>query len=384
MSGQVGVTQARFKSAHGAGEDWASTVKACTDALGEPPPGANLGLLYATDALADDLSSVLTFLRERTGIEHWAGNVGFGVAASGVEFHDRPAISVMLAALPAGAFRVFEPVGARAAAGGLDEFAAAHDAWLKPHKSVFGLVHGDPRNEAIEQLVEDLSVKSLGFLVGGLTASRSHHCQIAGRVSEAGLSGVLLAPEIEVAVGLSQGCSPIGVPRTITEAEGDVVMEIDGRPAVEVFKEEIGELLAHDLRRVSGYIFAAFPIAGSDTGDYLVRNLTGIDPAKGWISVAEQVEPGRRILFCRRDHDTARTDLRRMVRDVKKRAGPAPKAGLYFSCIARGPHLFGSDSQELRLIHEELGGIPLAGFFGNGEIFHNRLYGHTGVLAVFV
>ena len=93
------MTAARFKAAHAAGEDWASTVKACVDALGEPPQGANLGLLYATDALADDLSSVLTFLRERTRIEDWVGNVGFGVAASGIEYHDKPALVIMVAGL---------------------------------------------------------------------------------------------------------------------------------------------------------------------------------------------------------------------------------------------------------------------------------------------
>ena len=376
--------ESAFKAGHGAGDDWASCVKACADTLGELPQGANLGLLYATDALADDLSSVLTFLRERTRIEHWAGSVGFGVAASGVEYHDRPALSVMVAALPVDAFRIFKSIDTEASGGGLDDFAAAHGTWLARHQSVLGLVHGDPRNQAIEKVIDDLATRSSGFLVGGLSASRAQHHQIAGRVTEAGLSGVLLAPEIEVAVGLTQGCSPIGAQHTITEAKDGVIVAIDGRPALEVFKAEIGELLAHDLRRVGGYIFAAFPIAGSDTGDYLVRNLTGIDPAKGWISVAEAVEPGRHILFCRRDHDAALTDLRRMVREVKQRAGPAPKAGLYFSCIARGPNLFGPDSEELRLIRDELGEIPLAGFFGNGEIFHNRLYGYTGVLALFV
>ena len=378
------MSDSTFKAGHGAGEDWAAAVKACTDALGAPPPGANLGLLYATDALADDLSSVLTFLRERTRIEHWAGSVGFGVAASGVEYHDRPALSVMVAALPDDSFRVFKAVGAEAADGGLDDFAAAHGTWLARQRSVLGLVHGDPRNQAMEKVIEDLAARSSGFLVGGLSASRAHHHQIADRVTEAGLSGVLLAPEIEVAVGLTQGCSPIGAQHTITEVQDGVIVAIDGRPALEVFKAEIGELLAHDLRRVGGYIFAAFPIAGSDTGDYLVRNLTGIDLAKGRISVAEAVEPGRRILFCRRDHDAAQSDLRRMVREVKQRAGATPKAGLYFSCIARGPNLFGSDSEELRLIRDELGEIPLAGFFGNGEIFHSRLYGYTGVLALFV
>ena len=378
------MSESAFKAGHGAGEDWATAVKACADALGELPQGANLGLLYATDALADDLSSVLTFLRQRTRIEHWAGSVGFGVAASGVEYHDRPALSVMVAALPDDSFRIFKPIGAEAGGGGLDDFAAAHGTWLARRQSVLGLVHGDPRNQAMEKIIEDLAARSSGFLVGGLSASRTHHHQIAGRVIEAGLSGVLLAPEIEVAVGLTQGCSPIGAQHTITEVQDGVIVAIDGRPALEVFKAEIGELLAHDLRRVGGYIFAAFPISGSDTGDYLVRNLTGIDLAKGRISVAEEIEPGRRILFCRRDHDTAQSDLRRMVREVKQRAGAAPKAGLYFSCVARGPNLFGSDSEELRLIRDELGDIPLAGFFGNGEIFHNRLYGYTGVLALFV
>jgi small ligand-binding sensory domain FIST len=383
-----------FKAGHGAGEDWGSAVKACMNSLEAPPEGANLGLLYATDALADDLSSVLTFLRERTGIEHWVGNIGFGVAASGVEYHDRPALAVLTAALPEAAFRILAPVSNQAGADAIAAFAEQQAGWLAQHQGLFGVVHGDPRHHNIAEIVAQAAARSSGFLVGGLTASRGGHHQIAERVTEAGLSGVLFAPEVPVAVGLTQGCSLIGAARTITEVEsagaggaeggGDVIAAIDGRPALEVFKEDIGELLAHDLRRVGGYIFAAFPIADSDTGDYLVRNLTGIDPNQGWISVAEPVEAGRRIQFCRRDHDAALSDLKRMVRDVKARAGAAPKAGLYFSCIARGPSLFSSESEELRLIEAELGAIPLAGFFGNGEIFNNRLYTHTGVLVLFV
>ncbi len=373
-----------FKAGHGAGEDWASAVKACMNSLDAPPEGANLGLLYATDALAGDLSSVLTFLRERTGIEHWVGNIGFGVAASGIEYHDRPALSVLTAALPEAAFRVMAPVTNRASADAIEAFAEQQAEWLAQHQGLFGVVHGDPRNQAMVEIVAQAAARSSGFLFGGLTASRGPFHQIAERVTEAGLSGVLFAPEIPVAVGLTQGCSLIGAPRSITEAEGDVITAIDGRPALDVFKEEIGELLAHDLRRVGGYIFAAFPIADSDTGDYLVRNLTGIDSNQGYISVAEPVEAGRRIQFCRRDHDAALTDLKRMVRDVKARAGTAPKAGLYFSCIARGPNLFGNKSEELGLIEAELGDIPLAGFFGSGEIFNNRLYTFTGVLVLFV
>lgn len=374
---------AQFAAGLGLGDTWGACAKACLDDLGEPPAGANLGFLYATDALADDLGSALTFLRSQTGIENWVGAVGPGIAATGREVYERPAVAVLLGRFPEDAVRVFDTVAAPAVEGGLASLTKLHGDWLARHSPVFGVVHGDPRNAEITDILSDVTAATSTFLVGGLSASRTAMPQIAGRVTEGGLSGVLFDPGVGVATGLTQGCTPIGVPRTITAAAKNVIMEIDGRPALEVFKEEIGELLAHDLRRVAGYIFAGFPIQGSDTGDYLVRNLTAIDPTKGWIAVGETVEPGRRVVFCRRDHDSAIKDLRRMVRDVKQRAGTDARAALYFSCIGRGRHQFGADSAELRIVRDELGDLPLVGFFGNGEISNDRLYGYTGVLAVF-
>jgi small ligand-binding sensory domain FIST len=184
---------------------------------------------------------------------------------------------------------------------------------------------------------------------------------------------------------LTQGCSPIGPIRRISEAQGNIVMGIDGLPALDVFREDIGELLSRDLRRVAGLIFTGFPIAGSDTGDYLVRNLVAIDVEHKWFAVAQPVAPGDAVLFCRRDTPSAAADMRRMLERLKQRAGATPpRGGLYFSCVARGPNLFGDNSEELGLIREVLGDFPLVGFFGNGEISNDRLYGYTGVLALFV
>lgn len=370
---------ATFKAASAAAEDWARTAKACLDALGEPPEGANFGLLYATAELAGDLGAILTLLRERTRIEDWAGTVGLGIAGSGVEYHHRPAMAVLVGALPADSFRVFEPLR-----DGLGSFVDRHGAWVARHQPLFGIVHGDPRNQGIVHLVDDLAAETSTYLVGGLTAAQTDFPQIAGRVADGGLSGVLFSPELPVVAGLSQGCTPIGPVRTITEARQNVVIAIEDRPALEVFKEDIGELLARDLQRVGGYIHVAFPILGTDTGDYLVRNLTGIDPENGWIAVGELVETGRQLMFCRRDNAAAEQDLKRMLVDVKKRAGSPPKAAVYYSCVARGPHLFGANSEELKLVREVLGDLPLVGFYANGEISNNRLYGYTGVLALFV
>jgi small ligand-binding sensory domain FIST len=168
----------------------------------------------------------------------------------------------------------------------------------------------------------------------------------------------------------------------VTAAEGNVAIEIDGKPALEVFKRDIGEILARDLRRVAGYIFAALPVEGDDRGDYLVRNLMGIDPARGLIAIGDRLAAGQRILFCRRDRQSAVEDLDRMTGELKRRIDARPRAALYFSCLARGPNMFGADAAEVGLIEKAFGSVPLIGFFCNGEISNARLYTYTGVLAL--
>ena len=161
-------------------------------------------------------------------------------------------------------------------------------------------------------------------------------------------------------------------------------MTIDQRPAVEVLQEDFGRSATPEAGSLAGNLMVAFPVPGSDTGDYLVRNLMGIDPQRGWLAVGELVEPGRAMTFCRRDREAAKTDLRRMLSEIKGRLTGPPRAGLYFSCVARGENLFGPGSAEMQLIRDELGDLPLAGFYANGEISNNRLYGYTGVLALFL
>ena len=115
----------------------------------------------------------------------------------------------------------------------------------------------------------------------------------------------------------------------------------------------IGEVLSRDMTRIAGYIFAGLPVAHSDTGDYLVRNLLGVDPQRGLLAIGEIVEPGAEVLFCRRDAATAHEDMRRMLAVLQSGLGDRqPRAGLYVSCLARGPALFGSESAELGLIAE--------------------------------
>jgi small ligand-binding sensory domain FIST len=249
----------------------------------------------------------------------------------------------------------------------------------------FAIVHADPYNRHVADLVNKLAGKvDSGFLVGGLTSSRRDNLQVADGVVEGGLSGVSFADSVTVATRLTQGCTPIGPKRVITTCQQNVIISLDGRPALDVFKEDIGEAGARDLNRLGGHIFAGLPIAGSDTGDYLVRNLVGIDPANKLIAIGEMVQPGSSVMFCRRDAKTANEDMTRMLESIRKGLYSRPRGGIYYSCLGRGASLFGPNSEELRMVRDTLGDFPLVGFFCNGEISHNRLYGYTGVLTLFV
>jgi small ligand-binding sensory domain FIST len=366
-----------FRAAHAEAASAAELATALLAGLGPLPVGANIGFLYATDQISGELPRLLELLREATGIGEWAGTVGLGVIGKRAEPFDKPAASVLVGCLPRDGFRIFGP-----SPQGLDPAALA---WTERRHPTVAFVHADPRQPRLQQHLETLASATPLFLVGGLTATREASVQIAGRPVEGGVSGVLLAPEIGVLTGLSQGCSPIGPTHRITEATENIVLTIDDRPALEVLKEEIGELLSRDLRRIGGLIFAGLPVKGADTGDYLVRNIVGIDPRAGAIAIAAEVADGEPILFCRRDPPSAMKDMRRMLETLHRRLdGRTPKAGLYVSCVARGPNLFGPGAEEAGAIREVLGDFPIAGFFANGEICNDRLYGYTGVLTLFV
>lgn len=369
-----------FKVAHAAAEDWAHCAKECADGLGAAAQNANLGFVYITDDLAEDFSSILTYLRQKTGIGCWIGSAALGICAGDREYFDQPAMAVMAATLPEDGVCVFPSLSQS-----IDQLPDHASEWIERMAPAFGIVHGDPNNDQSGLLIESLSEAISGFLVGGMTSSNAEHgYQIAGRVTGGGVSGALFSPQVEVITGLSQGCVPLGAGHVISDCLDNVLIGLDGRRALDVFMEDIGKPLADDLSQIPGLIHAALPIEGSDTGDYMVRPLVGIDSVRGWLAIGCDVYSGERIMFVRRDVDSARDDLRAMVAKLKRRVPGKPRGGVYFSCTARGPFMFGEEGGEMALIREGLGDFPLVGFYARGEISNSRLYTHTGVLVLFV
>ncbi len=342
------------------------------------------GFVYVTSNLTADLGSILAYIRQKTGIVRWSGTIGAGVLADGWECHDAPAVVMLIAQFPAGSVHTLNTVTK-----GDEDLAPAARTWIEAVTPGFAVVHGDPTNDETLNAMDSLAVGLSGgmggaFLVGGMTASQGDHFQIADHITGGGVSGVAFGPGVEVATGLSQGCVPVGGSHLVTDAIDNVIIGLDDRPALSVLREDVGELLARDLSRIAGYVHVALPVVGSDTGDFMVRNLIAIDPERDWLAIGGDVAPGDRIMFVRRDPASARADMDRMLDELNARIPTRPRGALYFSCTARGPHMFGARGEEARILQRGLGDdVPVIGFFGNGEISNARLYTYSGVLTLF-
>ena len=336
----------RFALAHG--RDW----RRCIAGLGRP--GRGLGFVYFSDHLLGEAREMLAALREQTGVADWVGSVGTGIIATGTEYQGEPAMAAMV--------------------GDIESFAVfSGKAPLRSDGAHFAVVHADPGAPDVAGLVSDVSARlAPGYVVGGISSSRAATVQVANDVLSGGLSGATITHK--VATRLTQGCVPFPGRFRVTDCTDNVIATLDGRPALDVLIETVqGE---------RAQLLVGLPVPGSESGDYTARNLVGVDAAKRLIAIGDLVEPGDEIVFCKRDAAAARADLERALGELRA-STPAPRGALYYSCVARGEHMFGHRGAELALVRQALGDVPLVGFFCNGEISRDRLYGYTGVLTLF-
>ena len=345
------------------------------------PTEANFGFIYATDAMSADFAELLKQCKSATRIEHWVGSIGLGVITTGQEIYDQPAASIMLAYFDESEFTMV-PVITR------EEDFTANLHWPHEFATNFGVIHGDPLNPQTQDLIEAMQQQlDNGFIVGGLTSSRGTHYQVADDVITGGISGALFSENIKVISNLSQGCSPVGEKHLITRALENAVLLLDNKPALLLLMQDMDISDYQQLEQQAAEVFVGLCIPGSDRSDYTIRNLVGIDEGHDIFAINDYLTEGNEIIFCRRNEQTAVEDMQHMLDNIArrlKRQDLKIRGGIYVSCIGRGREQFGNDSQEIKMIHRTLGDFPLTGFFANGEIHHNKLYGYTGVLTLFV
>ena len=388
-------------------------------ALSDYASTPTLGLLYITDHYAEQAQDLLDWLSaELPWVTDWSGTVGVGIATNNAEYFDEPALAVMLLDLPSHDYRVFSGIAP------LGLGFEAHTA----------LVHADGSTPDVTELIEEMAARTnSGYLFGGLSSSRSRSVQFAvaadGNLSgfgassgvlEGGLSGVAFTEGVALVSRVTQGCKPVSAVHKVTLAEHNLVLELDGRPALEVMLADLGVTLQqpqHALEVVRATLVGLVQAPGvhgvndsplvRQTGtlgsEVIVRHIIGLDPVRQGIAVAAAVTTGAHLAFCQRSREAAKADLVRICAEVREEvesemlsldgagtaALPPPLSAhgiagaIYVSCSGRGGPHFGGDSAELQIVRRALGDVPLVGFFAGGEIARDQLLGYTGVLTVF-
>jgi small ligand-binding sensory domain FIST len=172
----------------------------------------------------------------------------------------------------------------------------------------------------------------------------------------------------------------------VTRTDGNWVLGLDGRPALDVYREVARAPLAEDLRRALSFVLAEVPhTAGAmaERGGSVVRHLAGVSERRRAFVLAEPITRGQALSFVLRDADGARADLREMLAGV---AGAPAAFGLYLGCRERGASLFGVAGLETAYLERALPGVPVLGLSGPCEIgpvgAGSGLLTHAAVLAL--
>jgi small ligand-binding sensory domain FIST len=232
-------------------------------------------------------------------------------------------------------------------------------------------------------------------VLGGVSSARTAEGQAAlfagEQVCEDGAVGVSLEG-VEMLPCVSQGAAPVGREVTVTAADGNVIHELAGQPALDVVEQIIAELSPRERTLVAGGLLIGIVIDGGkpeyEQGDFLVRGVLGADRASGSLAVGATVRPGQVLRLHARDARSADDDLRRALKlRVEAMGQSAPAGAILFSCNGRGSAMFGVADHDAAAVQEELRGAPSAGFFAAGEIGpvggRSFLHGFTATVAVF-
>ena len=425
----------RFPYGHATHPDWRMAVSLVVAqirgrmAQGGHARNSSLGIAYFSDHFASHAEALLEALQDEfPEVSDWSGAVGAGVMATHAEYLTEPALAVMLLDLPRHAYRVFSGIAPLRSEEGVPQGASATPSsshWQQ------ALVHADANLPDLPDLLQELAARTgAGQLLGGLCSGSAAPLQLAwskaleprhSGVFRGGMSGLAFGADAAALQSVTQGCQPIGGRMRITALQDNVLLSLDGRPALEVLEEIMlvrmdthPELATRKMRNTQVALenvdHPQSVYEGQLPPQARVCSLLGVDTRRGGIVLPESALEQKYLRFCQRNWTAARADLLRMCAELRESLEPAhgqpllaggllqsaeaegmPDAGqeraiagaIYISCTGRGGGYFGAENGELELLHRVLGDIPLIGFFSQGEIAGQQLHRYSGALLVF-
>ena len=363
--------------------------------LGGDRPDLVVGFVSAEHEPKYD--SVTALVREALDGRVFIGCCGGGVVGEGREVEHRAGFSLTAAVLPNVELTPFHLED-----GDMPDADAPPDSWEElvgtaADTSPHFLLMADPFSIRGEHLVMGLDYAfPTGAKIGGLASGGrqpgGNSLFLDDRVLRSGAVGITMHGDIAVDTVVAQGCRPIGQVMHITSCERNELLEVDGRTPFEVLKELFETLSDRDRELAQHSLFLGVVmdelIDEPGLGDFLVRNIVGLDPKRGTLAIGEVLKEGQTVQFHLRDARTSIEDLQALLtRYVDGRPVHGESGALLFSCLGRGSYLYGRPDQDTDLFRETVGPLPLTGFFCNGEIGQvggsTYLHGYTSSFGIF-
>ena len=353
-------------------------------------PTWDLGFLFTCGEFNDQFESIASQIREQLKIGHLIGCTAEAVVGRGEEVEDVPAVS-LLTLRTESRWIPLQLEFVRAPDGG--SIVGWPDEWLEQWPdSPQILMLADPFTFPADLLLEQVNDEHpkatiFGGMASGAAQPGDNRLSHGANVLSSGAVGVafLDAPWTSV---VSQGCRPIGEPLVVTKVEGNVLYELGGLPAYDQLMT-IYETLPNQEKLLAqkglhvGRVVSEYQDEFS-SGDFLIRNVLGASRDEKSVSIGDYLRVGQTIQFHLRDSESADLDLRQSLsRGLDEEScGPA----LLCTCNGRGTRLFPEPHHDATVVQDQLGDIPIAGFFAQGEIGpvsgKNFLHGFTASLVI--
>jgi small ligand-binding sensory domain FIST len=361
------------------------------------PGPVSLGLVFMSPDFFPYASQTLEILRVHGRIPLLAGCSGAGLIVGSEEIESAGGIVLGLYSLPGAELKAFHFTQSQV------EEANGPTYWhletgIDPSQTNGWLTFHDPFHIDAESWMRSWNqayapVPTFGGSASGIFSEQTTQVYLNGDVYEEGGVAISIGGDVKLAGVVSQGCTPIGEPWTLTRVEQNLIHQIANRPAYSVLAETFQKLPPADQQKARGNLLIGLVVneylEDYHRGDFLVRQLIGGDPNSGILAVGALPRAGQTMQFQRRDADAASEDMNELLaRSKQKTDGSTVYGGCLCCCNGRGKNLFGVPNHDASQIQKQLGPLGLTGFFCNGEIGpvgeKSFLHGFTASLALFV
>ncbi len=355
---------------------------------------ADLAMVFISSHHGPDFSNITRSIREQLDIDHLIGCTGESIVGNGKELEQQPAISLWLGHLPNVSITTthlqFKSSPDQETFTGLPDPISEESS---EETTMFLL--GDPFTFPASKFLDQMNERSPGVdVIGGMASGGRTPGQNALFVDDEyrdGAAVAVLSGPVQFKTIVSQGCRPIGPHFVVTRSEGNVIQELGGEPPLQQLQNLVNDLPALDQQLVQEGLHIGKVIdeqqESFDRGDFLIRNVVGIDQDSGVIQIGGPIQPGQTVQFQVRDASSADEELRELLSDRRENSSSPVQSALLFTCNGRGTRLFDEKNHDAGLIQDTFGSIPSAGFFAQGELGpvggKNFIHGYTACIALF-